>query len=179
MTPDITLYGETRCHKTQHYQAALKERGLEYELAEVDRDPQAADRLTALAGAADKFPTFEIKGRKLRNPNLPDLDKALARAGLFDPGLVHDLKGQRFIRHMLPSDAFVSYAWQEDDCMVLGHIEVDPALRGMGKGVKVATEVLEHLENADHDIRLTCPFLRRVGENRAEWREKFQLRTKK
>ena len=177
MTPDITLYGETRCHKTRHYQAALEERGLEYKLAEVDHDQQAADRLTALAGAADKFPTFEIKQRKLRNPSLPDLDKALARADLFDPGLVHDPKGQRFIRHMAPSDAFVSYTWQ-GDCMVLGHIEVDAALRGSGIGPKVAIEVFQQLENTNHDIRITCPFLKRVGATRTQWREKFQLRTK-
>jgi len=177
MTSDIILFGKARCHKTRHYRAALEERGLDYALAEVDRDPQAADRLSALAGGADKFPTFEINGRKLRNPSLPDLDKALARAGLFDPGLVYETKSQRFIRHMAPSDAFVSYTWQGDR-MVLGHIEVDPALRGTGTGAKVATEVFEHLVSADHEIRLTCPFLRRVGATRAEWRDKFQLRTK-
>ncbi len=138
MTSDITLYGETRCQKTRLYQTALEERGLDYALAEVDRDPKAADRVSALAGGADKFPTFEIKGRKLRNPSLPDLDKALARSALFDPGLVHDPKSQRFIRHMAPSDAFVSYAWQGER-MILGHIEVDPALRGTGTGAKVAT----------------------------------------
>ena len=38
---DITLFGETRCHKTRFYQAALDERGLDYELAEVDKDAEA------------------------------------------------------------------------------------------------------------------------------------------
>ena len=50
---DITLFGETRCHKTRFYQAALDERGLDYELAEVDKDAEAARRLTELAGSAD------------------------------------------------------------------------------------------------------------------------------
>ena len=76
---DITLFGEVRCHKTRFYQSALEERGLAYELAEVDKDPRAAERLTKLAGSAGKFPTFQIKGRKLRNPKLPELDKELAR----------------------------------------------------------------------------------------------------
>ncbi len=175
MTDGITLFGEVRCHKTRFYQAALDERGLTYEMAEVDKDADAATRLTALTGSANKFPTFEINGRKLRNPSLPELEKALARADLFDPGLVNDKKSQRFVRHMAPSDAFVSYTWQGDR-MVLGHIETDPTLRGSGLGARFATEVFEHLEAADHEVRLTCPFLRRVGATRPNWRKKFQLK---
>ncbi|SFR48332.1 N-acetyltransferase [Litoreibacter janthinus] len=175
MTQPITLYGELRCHKTRYYQAALEERGLEYELAQVDKNPEAAKRLSALTGSADKFPTFEINGRKLRNPTLPDLDKTLARSGLYDPGLVHDQMSRRFIRHMAPSDAFVSYTWQGER-MVLGHIETDPSLRGSGLGARFATEVFEHLESAPHEVRLTCPFLRIVGATRPEWRKKFYLK---
>ena len=174
MKEAITLYGALRCHKTRYYQAALEERGLAYDMAEVDKDPVAAKRLSALTGSADKFPTFEICGRKLRNPTLPELDKTLARAGLYDPGLIHDRKSQRFIRHMAPSDAFVSYTWQGER-MVLGHIETDPALRGSGLGAKVAAEVFEHLMGTAHEVRLTCPFLRRVGATRSEWRDKFHL----
>ncbi len=177
MIPDITLFGELRCHKTRYYQAALEERGLPYEMAEVDKDPDAAARLTALAGNADKFPMFQISGRKLRNPTLADLDKFLARAGLYDPGLVHDKKSQRFVRHMAPSDAFVSYTWQGDR-MILGHIEIDPTLRGSGRGGGFAAEVFEYLEGAKHEIRLTCPFLRRVAATRENWREQFNLESK-
>lgn len=171
---DITLFGEVRCHKTRFYQDALEERGLLYELAEVDKDRTAARRLANLTGSADKFPTFEIRGRKLRNPKLSDLDKVLARAGLFDPGLIHDERSQRFVRHMAPSDAFVSYVWQGER-MVLSHIEVDRALRGKGVGARFAAEVFEEIENRPHDIRLTCPFLRRVALTRPKWRQKFNL----
>jgi predicted GNAT family acetyltransferase len=171
---DITLFGEIRCPKTRFYQDALVERGLEYEMAEVDKDADAARRLVVLTGSADKFPTFEIKGRKVRNPKLRDLDKELARAGLYDPGLVHDEHSQRFIRHMAPSDAFVSYSWQGDR-MVLTHIEVDPSLRGSGIGARFAAEVFEEIKSRPYEIRLTCPFLRRVAYSRAEWREKFNL----
>jgi len=149
MTDGITLFGEVRCHKTRFYQAALDERGLTYEMAGVDKDADAATRLAALAGSADKFPMFEFNGRKLRNPNLPDLEKALARADLFDPGLVHDEKSKRFVRHMPPSDAFVSYTWQGDR-MALGHIETDPALHGSGLGARFAAEVFEHLTRIIH-----------------------------
>ncbi len=171
---EITLFGELRCHKTRFYQGALEERGLSYEMAEVDKDPAAARRLIALTGSADKFPTFQIKGRKLRNPKLPDLDKALARAGLYDPGLVHDVPSRRFVRHMAPSDAYVSYHWQGDR-MVMTHIEVDPSLRGTGAGGRFAAEVFEAVQDRPHEIRLTCPFLRRVAATRPEWREKFGI----
>jgi len=144
MSGDSTLFGEVRCHKTRFYQAALEERGLTFEMAEVDKDPTAAKRLTELTGSADKFPTFQIDGKKLRNPTLPELDKVLARAGLYDPGLVHDKKSQRFVRHMAPSDAFVSYTWQVER-MVLGHIETDASLRGSGLGARFAAQVIEHL----------------------------------
>lgn len=171
---DITLFGELRCHKTRFYQAALEERGLAYELAEVDKDSDAAQRLIALTGSADKFPTFQIRGRKVRNPKLSDLDKELSRAGLYDPGLVHDEPSRRFVRHMAPSDAFVSYHWQGDR-MVMSHIEVDPALRGTGAGGRFATEVFDAIQSRPHEIRLTCPFLRRVATTRPEWREKFGI----
>lgn len=171
---DIMLFGEVRCHKTRFYQAALEERGLAYEMAEVDKDKEAAARLAELAGSADKFPTFQIKGRKVRNPKLPELDKELARAGLYDPGLIHDERAQRFIRHMAPSDAFVSYVWQGDR-MVMTHIEVDPSFRGSGLGARFATEVFEEVESRAHEIRLTCPFLRKVALTRPEWRKKFKL----
>jgi predicted GNAT family acetyltransferase len=174
---DVTLFGELRCPKTRYYQALLEDRGVAYELAEVDKDETAARRLTELTGSRTRFPTFSIKGRKVRNPKPEELDKELARAGLYDPGLVHDETSQRFIRHMSPSDGFVSYVWKGDR-MVLGHIEVDPSLRGSGLGGRLATEVLEHLEHAPHEIRLTCPFLQRVARKRPEWREKFNLKEK-
>ncbi|WP_226782769.1 GNAT family N-acetyltransferase [Oceaniglobus trochenteri] len=174
MEHDLTLFGELRCHKTRFYRDALMERGVAFELAEVDKAPEAARRLTALAGDASKFPTLAVKGRKLRNPTLPQLDKELAHAGLFDPGLVHDARSQRFVRHMSPTDAFVSYSWQGGR-MVLGHIEVDPRLRGLGIGTRLAKEVFDMLGREPHEIRLTCPFLRKVAATRAEWRKRFNM----
>lgn len=174
MSADVTLFGKLRCNKTRFYQAELEARGIVFELAEVDKDTDAARRLTELAGDPNKFPTLEINGRKVRNPTLPDLEKELARSGLYDPGLVHDTKSQRIIRHMSPSDAFVSYTWQGDR-MVLGHIEVDPSLRGTGVGARFAIEVFQSLVQTRHEVRLTCPFLRKVASTQARWRDKFNL----
>jgi len=141
---EITLFGEVRCHKTRFYQAALEERGLPYELAEVDKDEAAAERLTALTGDATKFPTFQIKGRKLRNPKLAELDKRLAREGLYDPGLQHDVKQQKFLKYMAPTDAFARYRLKNDQ-LVLDHMEIAGDLRGKGLGKSFAREVLQYL----------------------------------
>jgi arsenate reductase-like glutaredoxin family protein len=175
MREDVTLFGETRCAKTRFYRAALVERGVAFELAEVDKDQIAAQRLVSLTGSAEKFPTLEIKGRKVRNPKLADLDKELARAGLFDPGLIHDETSHRFVRHMAPTDAFVSYSIKNDR-MVLGHIEVAPSLHGSGLGTRLAGEVFDALLDSDHQLRITSPFLRRVAEARPEWRRKFNIK---
>ncbi|MGB7288428.1 MAG: N-acetyltransferase [Salaquimonas sp.] len=175
MKADITLFGETRCHKTRFYQNTLKELGVAYDLAEVDKDTDAAKALTELTGSASKFPTFLIKGKKVRNPTIANLEKELARAGIFDPGLVHDEKSQRFVRYMRPADAFASYSWQ-GELMVVGHIEISMHLRGSGLGTRFATELLEQLEQADHDVRLTCPFLRKVAQPRRAWHDKFNLK---
>jgi len=88
--------------------------------------------------------------------------------------LVHDEASQRFIRHMAPVDAFVSYHWQGDR-MVMAHIEVDPSLRGTGLGARFAAEVFDAVVHRPHEIRLTCSFLRRVAATRPEWRSKFGL----
>ena len=172
--PDVILFGERGCRKVQYYANVLQERGIDYCLAAIDEDPKAAERLAALFDGALKFPTLLIKGRKIRNPKLSKLDKELARAGLYDPGLIHDERSQRFIRQMSPQDAFVSYSWQGDR-MVLGHIEVASSLRGSRIGARLAIEVFEHLENSSYEVRLTCPFLRRVGSTHPEWRERFSL----
>ena len=66
---DITLFGETRCPKTRFYQAALEERGLDYEMAEVDKDPDAARRLTDLAGSfrPSRLPVARCATQSCRN----------------------------------------------------------------------------------------------------------------
>ena len=175
MIPDVTIFGRDDCKKARVYQRALEERGVPYHFAAINQDPEAAAALAALyVDGALKAPTLLIKGRRLRNPTIHDLEKVLARADLFDPGLVHEEKSQRFVRYMAPSDAFVSYRWR-DGKMILGHIEVDPSLRGAGLGTRLATEVFNCLQESPHEIRLTCSFLRRVAMTHPAWRAKFQV----
>lgn len=91
--------------------------------------------------------------------------------------LVHDEKLQRFIHHMEPIDAFASYVWHDnalgDLTMVLDHIKVPQTTRGSGLGARFATQVLEHLQDSETDIKITCAFMLRVARTRPIWREKF------
>ena len=173
--PDITLFGETRCHKTRFYMQALEDRGLSYELAEVDKDDLARERLTVLTGDATKFPTFEIKGRKLRNPKLPELDKRLARAGLYDPGIQHDERQQKFLQYMEPSDAFVRYS-KSGDAIAINHIEIDISNRGKGLGKAFARRVLEHLADLPPPVAIDCKFLQDIATENETWRNRFKTR---
>lgn len=90
--------------------------------------------------------------------------------------LVHDAKLQRFIHHMKPTDAFVSYVWESASAtptMILDHVEVSKTTRGSGLGARFAVQVLEHLQDSETDIKITCSFLLRVARTRPIWREKF------
>lgn len=41
MSADVTLLGEVHCSKARLYPAALQERGITHDKAEVDKDPKA------------------------------------------------------------------------------------------------------------------------------------------
>lgn len=172
---DITLFGEVRCHKTRYYMDALEERGLAYELAEVDRDETARQRLADLVGDPTKFPTFEIKGRKLRNPKLPDLDKRLARAGLYDPDIQHDERQQKFLQYMNPSDAFARYS-KTADGIAIDHIEIDISNRGKGIGKAFARKVLGYLEHQPWSVAIRCEFLQDTANENENWRNRFKTK---
>ncbi|MBL4813844.1 MAG: N-acetyltransferase [Rhodobacteraceae bacterium] len=160
MSAQVMLNGTAQSSETQAYVDALNARNVEFIFAETGSDPS--------------MPVIEIAGKTLRNPTFDELDIELARAGLYDLGLIHNKLDQAYLRHMAQADALVSYVWQ-DGQMMLTHIEVDPSLRGTGTGARFGAEVLTALEDAPHEVRLQCPFLRRLGKTRPEWREKFRL----
>ena len=71
-------------------------------------------RLTKLAGSADKFPTFQIRAANCATQSCLNL-KGPSPRGSLRPGLIHEERAQRFVRHMAPSDAFVSYVGKATD----------------------------------------------------------------
>lgn len=178
----VRLYGARGCHKSRFYEDALKERGVPYDFRDVEADKEAARELSAIFGADPaghtRYPTFLIKGKRLRNPRLRDLDRALAHDGLFDPGIVHEKQAQRFVKYMAPQDAFVSYS-ENDKRITLGHIEVPIEKRGSGLGAKLALAVFSMVrelgEAEGKAARITCPFMRKVASSVPEWAEYFNV----
>lgn len=179
---DVRLYGARGCHKSRFYEDALKDRDVDYLFRDVEADKEAARELGAIFGADPeghtKYPTFLIKGKRLRNPRLRDLDRALAHEGLYDPGIVHEAQAQRFTKFMAPQDAFVSYS-ESDRRITLGHIEVPIEKRGSGLGAKLALAVFplvrELGETQGKSARITCPFMRKVAASVPEWAEYFNV----
>ena len=177
--PPVRLYGARSCHKSRFYQDALNDRQVSVVFRDVEEDQDAAGELRLIFGndpeGHTKFPTFLINGKRIRNPRLRDLDRALAHEGLYDPGVVHEPQAQRFVKFMRPTDAFVSYS-ESGGMITLGHIEVPIEQRGSGLGAKLALEVFEMIKDHDKPARITCPFMRKVAQSVPEWAAFFNVK---
>lgn len=80
---NITLYGAQHCHKTQFYMQWLKNQNLDFDFRDVEKNEDYAQELRNLYESGKlNFPTFLIKGKKLRNPTLPELTKWLIKKEL-------------------------------------------------------------------------------------------------
>ena len=81
--PHIRLYGAARCHKSQFYQDFLKQKQLDFVFLDVEEDEAAASQLRGLySNGKLNFPTLMVRGKKLRNPRVDELEKWLAKKGL-------------------------------------------------------------------------------------------------
>lgn len=170
MSPDagVKLYGSGDCHKTLVYKRHLESLGVTFEFLDVHLDAQAAEDLSnSNADRRLSYPMMVVGGRRLRNPPLAKLDKELRRSGILPPAVIHEPESHRFVRHMRPRDAFVSYVWR-GETMVLTHIEVAPELRGSGFGAELARQVFGMVRSLAPSARTTCPFMRRVARSTPE-----------
>jgi ribosomal protein S18 acetylase RimI-like enzyme len=171
----VKLYGSNECHKTLAYKRHLEELGVDHKFLDVQVDAVAAEDLRSYyADRRLNYPTIAIGERRLRNPPLLELEKELRRSGVLSPAVIHEPESQRFVRHMQPSDAFVSYV-SRGDTMVLTHIEVAPEHRGSGLGAELAREVFTMVRMLAQSGRITCPFMRRVAMGTPEDREFFRV----
>lgn len=72
----IKLYGAARCHKTQYYQQFFKERNLDFEFLDVEKNQSKAEELRSLySNGKLNFPTIMLDTKKLRNPSDEELSK--------------------------------------------------------------------------------------------------------
>lgn len=76
----IKLYGANRCHKTQYYIQFLKDRNLNFDFLDVEKNEQFAQELRNLyENKKLNFPTITINNKKLRNPTDKELIKWLEK----------------------------------------------------------------------------------------------------
>ena len=76
----IKLYGTNRCHKTQYYIQFLKDRNLNFDFLDVEKNEQFAQELRNLyENKKLNFPTITINNKKLRNPTDKELIKWLEK----------------------------------------------------------------------------------------------------
>jgi arsenate reductase-like glutaredoxin family protein len=82
---DIRLYGAERCHKTRYYINLLKEKNLDFDFLDVEKEEDAAQELRGLYTTGKlNFPTILIQDKKLRNPSIEEIDKWLDKKGIID-----------------------------------------------------------------------------------------------
>ncbi len=75
---DLILYGAQRCHKTKYYKQFIQNLGLDLVFKDVEENKSHEEELRNLYNNGKlNFPTFLIKGKKLRNPSEKDLLKHL------------------------------------------------------------------------------------------------------
>lgn len=175
----VALYGSGNCHKTNFYREKLDGWGVPFHFYDITNDVEAASTVRAQYNGKLHFPVMNVKEKWLRNPTEKELIQILNREGVIDSGIIHDEQAQRFIKHMYPHDAFVSYQKDKNgNKITLSHIEVSVERRGSGFGARVALEVFEKVEETGLEARLTCPFLRKVASKSSKWVELFSLQGK-
>ncbi|HZZ43020.1 MAG TPA: glutaredoxin family protein [Tepidisphaeraceae bacterium] len=78
----IKVYGADWCHDTQNTLKHLKELGLEFTYANVDKDEQAKHWVRSHNEGKQKLPTVDVSGRVLSVPNNVALDQVLREKGM-------------------------------------------------------------------------------------------------
>jgi len=78
---DVKVYGADWCSMTKRTLAHLKERGVEFEYVDIDKNREAAKWVAEQNGGKEKKPTLDIDGVILSEPTNEELDRALAKQG--------------------------------------------------------------------------------------------------
>lgn len=81
-TPPIAIYGNLWCGITQMIRRALDRAGIHYEFVDLDQHPSVHARLNALSGGRIRTPVVYVGGDWLVEPNLRQVQAALARHGV-------------------------------------------------------------------------------------------------
>jgi mycoredoxin len=75
--PPVTVYGTDWCGQTQQVRRYLYRAGVPYRYVDLERSPEAVERIRWLTGGSASHPTVTIGGSVLVEPTLDELDEAL------------------------------------------------------------------------------------------------------
>src|SRR5512135_479330 len=78
----VVVYGTGWCAGTQRIRRYLDRLGVPYTYRDMDRDPEAANRVKWWTGGYASHPTLQIGGDILVEPTLDEVDRVLLRNGL-------------------------------------------------------------------------------------------------
>ncbi len=78
----IKVYGADWCPSTQRTLQHLRGLQIPHEYIDIERDPAAREWVKRQNGGKEKKPTVDIQGEVLSEPSNPELDDALAGAGI-------------------------------------------------------------------------------------------------
>lgn len=78
----VDVYGTGWCAASQTVRRLLDRLGVRYVYYDMDKDPQARQRVQWWSGGYPSHPTVQIGGEILVEPTLDELQWALARQGL-------------------------------------------------------------------------------------------------
>jgi mycoredoxin len=79
---EVFVYGTHWCAATQRVRRFLERVGVAYSYQDIDRDPDASNRVQWWTGGYKSHPTVQVGGDILVEPTLDELQEALARHGL-------------------------------------------------------------------------------------------------
>ncbi len=82
----IVVYGADWCSMTQSTLAHLKERKVDFEYIDIDKDRKAAGWVAEQNDGKEKKPTLDIDGTVLTQPTNRELDNALDAQGIASAG---------------------------------------------------------------------------------------------
>ena len=83
---DIRLFGAARCHKTQWYMDFFRSKNLPFTFLDVEKNEEAAEALRNLYESRKlHFPTILLGEKKLRNPQIVELEKWLIKKEILQP----------------------------------------------------------------------------------------------
>ena len=168
--PEIKLYGDSNCHKTQYYQLLLDNSELAYQFLDVKQNEDHAEVLRGLyENRKLNFPTITIGKKKLRNPTKEDLDKWLNKLIPSRLKIVHNKEIKRFILDINGETAKVDYVIK-DEKLFLVHSEVPYNLRGQGFGKVLIEKTFEKLTDVGYKAVAICSYIKAVAMRSEKWK---------